>query len=218
VRTELLHLLVIPPLVPHPIQNNRQAPRHRHLGDLPAPAHRQVEILAAPFRNASCRNLGSFHQQEAQHRAHLFGDVPQPSPVPTGIFPLLSAAVAGKQPNDHVLTREDGQPVRDFRGAWRQACKRAGVPELLVHDLRRTGVRNMRRAGNSGTICMKFSGHKTASMFRRYDITDDADMREAIVRLERKRNYQTAEYGQTSDRVAPNQGRRQIAQISTVSH
>src|SRR5580692_10961126 len=76
VRTELFHLLVIPPLAPHPIQSNRQAPRHRHLGDLPPPPHHQVEVLAAPFRNTSCRNLGSFHQQEAQHRTPLFGDVP----------------------------------------------------------------------------------------------------------------------------------------------
>src|SRR5580692_1511553 len=76
VRTELFHLLVIPPLAPHPIQSNRQTPRHRHLGDLPSSSHGQVEILAAPFRNASCRNLGSFHQQEAQHRTPLFGDVP----------------------------------------------------------------------------------------------------------------------------------------------
>lgn len=139
-------------------------------------------------------------------------------PMTEDVFTLLSAAAAGKQANDYVFTREDGNPVRDFRGAWRQACERAGVPELLVHDLRRTGVRNMRRAGNSETICMKFSGHKTASMFRRYDITDDADMREAIVRLERKRNDQTAEYGQSSGRVAPKQGSRQIAQVSSVSN
>ena len=76
VRTELFPLLVIPPPAPHPIQSNRQAPGHRDLGDLPPPAHHQVEILAAPFRKATCCNLGSFHQQEAQHRTPLFGDVP----------------------------------------------------------------------------------------------------------------------------------------------
>ena len=35
VRTELFHLLVIPSLAPHPVQTNRQAPRHRDFGDLP---------------------------------------------------------------------------------------------------------------------------------------------------------------------------------------
>src|SRR5229473_6988209 len=49
VRTELFQLLVIPALAPHPVQANRQSSRHRYLGDLPSPPHRQVEILTAPF-------------------------------------------------------------------------------------------------------------------------------------------------------------------------
>src|SRR5713226_6651323 len=83
VRTELHNLRVIPFLAPHPIQTNGESPRHGDLGDLPAPTQHQVEILAAPFRNAACRNFGSFHQQEAQHRAPLLGDMPQSSPIPT---------------------------------------------------------------------------------------------------------------------------------------
>jgi uncharacterized repeat protein (TIGR03803 family) len=43
VRTELFHLLVIPSLAPHPVQTNRQAPRHRDFGDLPPPAHHQKD-------------------------------------------------------------------------------------------------------------------------------------------------------------------------------
>jgi hypothetical protein len=86
VRTELFHLLVIPSLAPHPVQTNRQAPRHRDFGDLPPPAHHQVEIFAAPFRKAANCDLRRFHQQETHHRTPLFRDVPQPSPVPTGIL------------------------------------------------------------------------------------------------------------------------------------
>src|SRR5229473_8161322 len=87
VRTELFHLLVIPSLAPHPVQTNGESARHGDLGDLPAPPHHQMEILAAPFRDAACRNLGSFHQQEAQHRTPLFGDMPQSSPFPTRVLP-----------------------------------------------------------------------------------------------------------------------------------
>ena len=52
VRTELFYLLVIlfPP-AHHPVQTNRQSPRHRDLGDLSSAPHRQVEVLTAPFRN-----------------------------------------------------------------------------------------------------------------------------------------------------------------------
>src|SRR6266481_1878527 len=49
VRTELFHLLVIPFLAHHPVKVKRQLSRHRDLGDLPPPPHRQLEILTAPF-------------------------------------------------------------------------------------------------------------------------------------------------------------------------
>ena len=69
-----------------------------------------------------------------------------------------------------------GEPIKDLRGTWAQACKRAGVPDLLFHDLRRTAVTNMRRAGVPQVIRMKISGHKTDSMERRYSIIDGDDI------------------------------------------
>src|ERR1700688_1195020 len=81
VRTDLLDLLVFPSLAPHPVQTNGQPPCHGNLGDLPAPTHHQMEILAAPFRKAAHCDLSRFHQQEAQHRTPLFGDVPQSPPI-----------------------------------------------------------------------------------------------------------------------------------------
>ena len=40
VRTEVFQLLVNPSLTPHPVQTNRQSPRHSDLGDLPSsPQH-----------------------------------------------------------------------------------------------------------------------------------------------------------------------------------
>ena len=46
-----------------------------------------------------------------------------------GVLELLRAACDGKQKNDYVFTRDDGKPVKDFRGAWRDLCLRAGVGE-----------------------------------------------------------------------------------------
>ena len=48
-----------------------------------------------------------------------------------------------------VFVQPDGSCIRDFRGAWRKACRDAGVPGRLVHDFRRTAVRNLERAGVS---------------------------------------------------------------------
>jgi integrase len=62
-----------------------------------------------------------------------------------------------------VFTRPDGKPVRDFRETWANACKAAGVPGLLFHDLRRTAARNLRRAGIAEGIIMKIGGWRTRS-------------------------------------------------------
>jgi integrase len=112
---------------------------------------------------------------------------------------LLGALVEGKGPDDFLFTRPDGKPVRSFKKLWRNACISAEVPALLFHDLRRTRARDMRRAGISEEEIMKIGGWKTASVFKRYAIVDESDMRAAMGKLERKREQDRLERG----RIAP---------------
>ncbi len=89
----------------------------------------------------------------------------------------------------------NGRPIKGFHRAWRTACRNAGVPGRIPHDLRRTAVRNMERAGVPRSVAMKMVGHKTESIYRRYAIVDEAMLREGAERLAR------AEQGRTAGKV-----------------
>jgi integrase len=81
----------------------------------------------------------------------------------------------------------EGKPrsIRSYAGAWRAACRRAGQPGRLIHDLRRTAARRFVRSGLQPAVAQRLTGHATPSVFQRYNIISEADLRDAAKVLDK---------------------------------
>ena len=78
----------------------------------------------------------------------------------------------------------NGEPIGDFRKAWAAACTAAKMPRILFHDLRRSAVRNLDRSGVGQAVAMKITGHRTLSVYQRYRIVSESDIRDALDRTQ----------------------------------
>jgi integrase len=130
------------------------------------------------------------------------------------IIALVKAACEGKKPDDHVFTRDDCSPVKCIRTTWQNLCIRAGLGSylcrecasawtgkqcvecgsnkrqyrgLILHDMRRSAARELRKAGVHENVIMDIGGWKTRSMFDRYAIVNNDDKRRAMDALVRSR-------------------------------
>jgi hypothetical protein len=79
--------------------------------------------------------------------------------------------------------RVKGKRITTLIKAFRATCTKAGCPDRIPHDLRRTAVRSLVRAGIPERVAMQMTGHKTRSVFERYNIVSECDLVEAAKKL-----------------------------------
>lgn len=83
-----------------------------------------------------------------------------------------------------VFFHEDGSPIKSYSKAWKRARTLAGCPGRLMHDFRRTAVRNLERAGVARSVAMQLTGHLTESTYRRYGIVNEGDLANGVRKLQ----------------------------------
>ena len=118
------------------------------------------------------------------------------------------------------LFHHNGKQIGSFRKAWATACRSAGLSGRILHDLRRTAVRNLERAGVPRSTAKRLTGHLTDAVYERYAIVDSAMLEEAAQRLSRYERAAAAlakpsqfrhnlppAHGGGAEKVKQNQGR-----------
>src|SRR4030095_14563039 len=79
----------------------------------------------------------------------------------------------------YVFHYRNGRKIGDFRKKWAKAVEAAGLAGIIPHDLRRCAARNLSLSGVKEQLAMRITGHKTNSMYRRYRIVDEDELRQA---------------------------------------
>ncbi len=97
-------------------------------------------------------------------------------PLSDPLLAVLSRRQERRRPGIRRVFSRDGVTVRAWRAAFRDACTKAGVPGRLLHDCRRTAARNLVRAGVPERVAMTLTGHKTRSVFDRYNIVNEREL------------------------------------------
>ncbi len=98
--------------------------------------------------------------------------------------------------------------ITRFTKAWTKACVAAGLPGRIPHDLRRSSIRTMVRAGISEHVAMQLAGHRTPSVFRRYDIVSETDLTDAAAKLDAAAPVQNRDSSVTVAAKRPRRGAR----------
>jgi len=143
------------------------------------------------------RNLDFFEAEARLDPGSTKNDEPRTIPLARELREMLKMERQRNPDAEFVFTR-DGEHIQSFRKAWSSACDRAGLSGLLFHDLRRTGLRNLVRAGVPERVAMAISGHRTRAVFERYNIVSGRDLKDAARKLE---NYLATQNGANSGQI-----------------
>ena len=82
-----------------------------------------------------------------------------------------------RSPRTDRVFLKDGKPFLNFKHSYTSACRKAGLTDFTFHDLRHCAINNLRLAGNAYFEIMAMSGHTTMSVFKRYNLVTEDELR-----------------------------------------
>jgi len=109
---------------------------------------------------------------------------PRTLPLQGELLTMIRRALDHRRLDCPYLFQGGGGPIGDFRKAWRNALKATGLGKILIHDMRRSCIRNLVRSGTPEIVAKRLTGHKTRSVFDRYNVTSESDLAAASARLD----------------------------------
>lgn len=139
---------------------------------------RKAEILSRDWRHVSDRSVRLDPLEPKNDEGREFPLIPRLRSVIDGQR-KRAARLGGP-----VFFWSNGRRIKSFKDSWSSAVDSAGLPGLLFHDLRRSAVRNLVLAGIDRHTAMRLTGHKTASVFERYDIIDAGRLHQQAEKLQ----------------------------------
>lgn len=148
---------------------------------------RTGELLGLEWRRvdfeAGTLRLESEHSKSGKPRTFPFGALPEL----VGLLRTQREATTRLERTQQRLIpwvfHRQGERLGAIRSGWRTAARKAGLPALTPHDLRRSAARNLVRAGVPEDVVMKLCGWSTRSMLSRYNITAARDLEDGVARL-----------------------------------
>jgi len=103
----------------------------------------------------------------------------RPIPIDPRLDEVLGALPRSFKNRDLVFTR-NGEQVKYIQWVHKRTCKKAKIEDFWFHDFRHTCITNWRRKGVDFITIMKATGHKTLSMFQRYNTVLDDDLKALV--------------------------------------
>jgi len=101
----------------------------------------------------------------------------------------LTQQLMAQDPASPWLFNYHGKRFEPSWRTWRDASRKAGLAGKTFHDTRRTAATDLIRAGVPEKVAMAVTGHKTASVFKRYHIVDDQAVAQGFEKLQQFRGH-----------------------------